>query len=154
MVAGRRFWGRNEQCPTQHQPRSRGYLGVEAVIEDRLCPGEAGSLGAGVEPGRQVDQERDGDAEQAEREDDPSQPPAFSVAHDHQGQGGGKQRDRNQQVGMCLARRFNVDRGWGGRREAGVARLPDLDRAVVHELGGDEATGRGEDRHADRPLGG
>jgi hypothetical protein len=73
MVAGRRFWGDNEQHAAQHQPRRRGDLGVEAVVEDGLGAGEAGGLNAGVQARRQVDQQNDGEAEQAEQEDDPPQ---------------------------------------------------------------------------------
>ncbi len=153
MVAGCRLWGHNEECAAEHQAGCRGDLGIEAVVEDRLRSGEAGCLGAGVEARRQVDQERHGDAEQAERKDDPSQPPALAVAQNRQSQGGGEQRDRDRQVGMGLTRRFGADRGWGCGREACVARLADLDRAVVDELGGDEASSRGEDRRADRSLG-
>jgi hypothetical protein len=78
MVAGRSFWSHNEECTAQHQPRRSGDLGVETVIEDRLCTREARGLTTGVEPSREVNEEDDDKAEQAEGEDDPAQSaPAF-----------------------------------------------------------------------------
>jgi hypothetical protein len=116
MVAGRRFWGHNEERTTEHQAGGSGDLGVEPVIEDCLRSREERGLGAGVEPGRQVDQQDDGKAEQAEGEDDPPQPTSSSVAKDHQGKGGGEQRHRDQQVGVGLAGGTGVDRRRGRRR--------------------------------------
>jgi elongation factor G len=49
---------------------------------------------------------------------------------------------------------FGADPRRAGRGQAGVARLADLDCAVIDELRRREAAGRGEDRQADRPLGG
>jgi hypothetical protein len=63
MVAGRRFWGHNEQHTTQHQPRCRGDLGVETVVENGLRAGETGRLDTGIQPRRQVDEKHDGEAE-------------------------------------------------------------------------------------------
>ncbi len=153
MVAGRRLWGHNEERTAEHQPGCGGDLGVEAVVQDRLRSREEGGLGAGVQPCRQVDQEDDGKAEQAERKDDPPQPPTTPVAQYRQGQGGGQQRDGDQQVGVGLAGGLGIDRGRGRRRQTGIARLADLDRAVIDELRDREAGGRGEDRQADRSLG-
>jgi elongation factor G len=152
MVAGRRLWGYNEERAAQHQARSGGDLGVEAVIEDRLGAGEAGRLGAGVEAGRQVDEEDDGQAEQAQREDDPPQAtPPLAVQH-RQGEAGGEQGHGDEQVGMGLAGGLRAHGRGARRRQPGVTGLADLDRAVIDELGGEE-TGRGaEDRQADRPL--
>ena len=152
MVAGRRSWGQHEERAAEHQAGCGGDLGVEAVVEDRLGTGEARCLGTGVETGRQVDQEDHGEAEQAEGEDDPTQPAPPSVAQDDQGEGGGEHADRDQQVGVGLTGGLNADRGRTRRRQPRVACLPDLDGAVVDELRDDQAGGRGEDRHADRPL--
>jgi hypothetical protein len=90
MVAGRRFWGHNEQCATEHQAGGGGDLGVEAVVEDRLRAGKARRLDAGVEAGREVDQEDQPEAEQSEREDDPTQAATSPVAQDGEGEGGGE----------------------------------------------------------------
>jgi hypothetical protein len=51
-----------------------------------------------------------------------------------------------------LARSLDPDRGRGGCRQARIARLPDLDGAVVDELRDREAGGGGDDRPADRAL--
>ncbi len=80
MVAGRRLWGHNEQRASQNQACRGGYLGVEAVVENRLGSGEAGRLGTGIEAGRQVDEENHREAEQAECENDPTQAAAAFVA--------------------------------------------------------------------------
>jgi hypothetical protein len=71
MVAGRRLWGRNEERSAQHQAGRGGDLGVEAVVEDGLGTGEARRLAAGIDACRQIDEEDDGEAEQAEGKDDP-----------------------------------------------------------------------------------
>jgi hypothetical protein len=76
MVAGCGSWSQDEQESAEHQTRARGQLGVEAVLEHRVRPGESGGQGAGVEPGRPIDQEGDGETDQAEQEDDPAQPVA------------------------------------------------------------------------------
>jgi hypothetical protein len=51
-----------------------------------------------------------------------------------------------------LSRGFGIDGRRGGGRQAGVAWLPDLDRAVVDELGRDHGGGGGDDGQADRSL--
>jgi hypothetical protein len=152
MVAGRGFWGDNEQRAAQHQARRSGDLGVEAVVEDRFGAGETGGLGAGVEACRKVDEKNHGDAEQAEHKDDPTQPPPSLVAQSEEGENAASQRNRNQQEGVSLPGGSRIDGGRAGRRQAGIARLADLDRAVLDELGGDQAGGGGEDGQADRPL--
>jgi hypothetical protein len=152
MVAGRSPGGYNEQQPSDHQTRRSRDLGVEAVEQDGGSPGEPRGLGAGVEPSRQVDEQAHGEAEQAEEEDDPAEAAAAAVAQHDQGEGGGKQGDREQQVGVRRTGCFGRDPGRACRRQARVARPPDLDRAVVDELGDGQAGGRGEDRQADRPL--
>ncbi len=152
MVAGRRFWGDNEQHAAQHQACGGRDLRVEAVVEDRLGAGEAGRLDTRVEPGRQVDEEDDGKADQAEHEDDSSQPPPALVAQRDQGQKGSEQRDGNQQERVRLAGGLRVHGRRACRRQPGIAQLVDLDRAVVDELRGDQAAGSGEDGEADRPL--
>ncbi len=152
MVAGRRLWGHNEEKPAQHQSRRGGDLGVEAVVEDRLGAGEAGGLSARVEAGRQVDEEDDGEAEQAEREDDPPQPSPPLVAQDDEGEGSGQQRHWDKEEGMCFAGGLGVHGGRARGRQPGIARLTDLDRAVLDELRGDQAGGGTEDGEADRSL--
>jgi hypothetical protein len=151
MVAGRRFWGHNEQRAAQHQARRRRDLGIEAVIEDCLGAGEAGGLGARVESGRQVDQEDDGEAEQAEGENDPPQPASSPVVQHGEGEDCGKQRHRDKQVGVRLSGGLGPDRR-RRRRQAGVARLADLDGAIVDELGDDQERRGGEDGQADSSL--
>ena len=71
MVAGGRFRGEDEQCAAQHQSRRRGDLGEEAVVEDRLGAGETRGLGARIEPGRQIDEKGDPQAQPPQQEDDP-----------------------------------------------------------------------------------
>ena len=152
MVAGRRLWGCNEQRAAQHQARRSGDLGIEAVVENRPGAGEARGLGAAVEPRRQVDQEDHGEAEQAEHEDDPPDAAPALVAQRGERKCGREQRHRNQQIGMCFAGGLSARRGRACRGQAGVAELADLNRAVVDELGGDQAGGRSDDRQADRSL--
>jgi hypothetical protein len=89
MVAGRRLWGRNEERSAKHQACRGGDLGVEAVVEDGLGTGEARGLAAGIEAGRQVDEEDHSEAEQPEREDDPAQPVAAIVAQHGECEDGG-----------------------------------------------------------------
>jgi hypothetical protein len=74
MVAGRRHRSEYEQRSGQHQRRRGGELGVEAVAQDGGGAGELRGLSALVEPGRHVDQERDGEAERPKREDDRPHP--------------------------------------------------------------------------------
>ncbi|HEY8810532.1 MAG TPA: hypothetical protein VIM28_10985 [Solirubrobacterales bacterium] len=152
MVAGRRFWGHSEERAAQHQAGGGGDLGIEAVVEDRLGAGEAGRLDTRVEAGRQVDEEDDGKADQAEHEDDSSQAPPSLVAQRDQGQKGREQRDGNQQECVCLAGGLHVHRRRGRRWQPGIAQLVDLDRAVVDELRSDQTGGSGEDGEAGRPL--
>jgi hypothetical protein len=85
MVAGRRFWGHSEERTAQHQACGGGDLGIEAVVENCLGAGEAGGLNPRVEPRRQVDEEDDGKADQAEHEDDSPQSPPPLVAQRDQG---------------------------------------------------------------------
>ena len=151
MVAGRGFWGENEQRAAQDQPGRGGELGVEAVAQDRLGAGEAGRLGAGVEPGGQVDEQDHGEGDQAEREDDPAEAAAALVAQRREREQGGEQAERDQDVGAGRAGALRAHGRGARRNQSGVARLADFDRAVFDELGGDEATGGGEDRQADRP---
>ncbi|MGC1852573.1 MAG: hypothetical protein WA687_09070, partial [Solirubrobacterales bacterium] len=152
MVAGRRLWGHNEQDATQHQTGRRRDLGIEAVVEDRLGTGETRGRCTRVQPGGQIDQKDDREAERSEGEDDSPQPAAALVAQRGQGESGGKQRHRDQQVGMGLPGGLDLDGRGRCSRQAGVARLADLDRAVVGELGGDQEGGGGDDRQADCPL--
>jgi elongation factor G len=152
MVAGRRFWGHNEENPAQHQSGRGGDLGVEAVVEDRLGAGEAGGLSTRVEAGRQVDEEDDGEAEQAEHEDGSPQPAAPLVAQDDEGEGCGQQCHRDEQKGVCFACGLGVHGRCACRRQPGVAQLTDLNRAVLDELRGDQAGGGTEDGEADRSL--
>jgi elongation factor G len=152
MVAGGGFWGDNEERAAQHQAGGGGDLGVEAVVENRLGAGEAGGLDTRIEAGRQVDEEDDGKADQAEHEDDSSQAPPPLVAQRDQGQKGGEQRDRNQQERVCLAGGPHVHGRRACRRQPGVAQLVDLDRAVIDELGGNQTGGGAEDGEANRPL--
>ena len=90
MVAGGGFWGDNEERAAQHQAGGRGDLGVEAVVEDGLGAGEATRLGTNVQPARKVDEEDDGEADQAEREDDPAQPAPPFPAQGHEGERAGQ----------------------------------------------------------------
>jgi elongation factor G len=152
MVAGGGFWGDNEERAAQHQAHGGGDLGIEAVVENRLGAGEAGRLDTRVEPRRQVDEENDGKADQAEHEDDPSQSSPPLVAQCDQGQKGGQQGDRHQQERVCLTSGLRIHRRGACRRQPGIVQLVDLDRAVVDELCGDQAGGSGEDGEADRPL--
>jgi hypothetical protein len=151
MVAGRRSWGHNEERATQHQAGGGGDLGVETVEENRLGAGEARGLGAHVEPGRQVDEEDDGKADQAEHEDDSSQPPSSLVVHRDQGQKGREQRDGNQQERVRLAGGLRVHGRRACRRQPGVAQLVDLYSAVIDELRRDQTAGSRQDGEADRP---
>ncbi len=152
MVAGRRFWGEEEQRSTQHHSGRGGELRVKALDQDGLCTGEAGELGVGVETRRSVDDENDGGAKRAQQEDQaPRACPA--PAGGEQGEGRGEQGDRDQHIGMGIDRGLEADfRGARHPRQAGVARLTDLDTAIVDELRGDQRGGRGDDHGADRPL--
>jgi hypothetical protein len=152
MVAGRRFRGQDEERSSQHQARCSGDLGVEAVVDDRLRPGETRGLGAGVESGRQVDEEDDPEAEQAEYEDGPPQATALGVVQHGEGEGRGEQRHRYEQVGVRLAGGPGVDGGRRRRDEPGVAGMPDLDCAVLDELRREQAGGGADDGEAGRPL--
>jgi hypothetical protein len=152
MVAGRRLWGHHEKRAAQHQPRRRGDLGVEAVVENRLGAGEAAGCGADVQSTRKVDEEDDGKAEQPQRKDDPSQSAPALPAQSHQGECGGEQSDKDQEVGVRLAGGPGTDRRRACRRQAGVTRLAYFNRPVVDELGSDQTGGRGDDGQADRSL--
>jgi hypothetical protein len=153
MVAGRRFWGRNEERSPQHQPGSRSDLGVEAVVEHGLGTGEAIGRGADVLATREVDEEDDQEAEQAQPEDDPPDTTPSSLAQCEESEGGGEQRNRNQEVGVRLTGGLGVDGRRACRRQAGVARLADFNCPVVDELGDDQAGCGGDDGQADRALG-
>ena len=98
MVAGRRLRGEYEQRSAQHQARRGGDLGVEAVVEDGACAGEAGGWPAVVETGRQVDEEDDGETERSQREDDAAKLTATAVAHHCQRQRRREQRHGQQHV--------------------------------------------------------
>jgi hypothetical protein len=152
MVAGRRFWGHNEERTAQHQAGGGGDLGVETGTEDRLGAGESGGLRARVEAGRKIDEEDDGEAEQAEHEDDSAQSSPPLVAQHDEGENGGKQCHRDQQECVGATGGLGTDSWCARRRQAGVTRLADLDRAVLDELRRDEAGGRAEDGEADTPL--
>ncbi|HEU4944219.1 MAG TPA: hypothetical protein VFT10_03570 [Solirubrobacterales bacterium] len=152
MVAGCRFRGHNQERAPQHQAGRGGDLGVEAVQEDRGRAGEARGLLTGVEPRGQIDEENDRGAERAQREDDAADAVSARVAHRQRRQRRGEQRHRQQQVGVCLARRLGGDGGWRCGRQPRVAGLPDLDRAVLDELGRRQAGSGGDDDRADRSL--
>ena len=154
MVAGCRLWGEDEQRAAQHHARCRRDLGVEAVGQDGIGAGEAGQLGRGVETRRPVDEQDHREAQPAEQEYRPAEagpPPSGRENRD----GRDQQGDRDQQIGVGVDRGFEAD--FGGARDpgqAGVPGLAHLDAAVVDELRGDQAGGRGDDHAADRPLGG
>jgi elongation factor G len=152
MVAGRRRWSENEQQAAEHQSRRRGDLGVEAVEQDSARAGEARAELADVQAGREIHEQDDREAEQAEPEDDAAEAAAAAVAQDRQRQDGGERRHRQQQVGVGPAGVFDADPRRARRGQAGVAPPADLDRPVLGELRGGEAAGGGEDRQADRPL--
>jgi len=152
MVAGRRFWSEDEQYSAHHQADGRGDLDIEGVVEDGPGAGEAGRLDADVGARGQVDEEDDGEAEQAEGEDDPPQAAAPLVAQCRDGEESGEQRHGDQQVGVGFARRLRPDGRRVGCRQARVARLADLDGPVGDELGGEQEARRDEDRQADRAL--
>jgi len=154
MVAGRRFWGCNEERSAQHQAGRGGNLGIEAVVEDGLGAGEARRLAAGIEPGREVDEEDYGEAEQPEGEDDPAQSVAALVADHGERHGGGEHGYGDQEEGMGVTGALGRDGGGACRRQAGVTGLADLHRPVIGELGRDQTASGADDGHADRPLGG
>ncbi|MET0305814.1 MAG: hypothetical protein ABW196_06245 [Solirubrobacterales bacterium] len=120
-------------------------MGIEAVVENGLCAGEARGLGAHVEAGGKVDEQDHGEAEQPEREDDSAQPAPALVAQGGEREHGGEHGDRDQEEGMRFAGTLGADGGGARRRQARVAGLADLDRAVVDELGRDQADGRADD---------
>jgi hypothetical protein len=151
MVAGRSPRGDDEQQSSEHQPGAGHELRIEADLEDRGGPGEARGELADVAPGGQVDEEDDGEADDAEQEDDPAEPIATGSPCD-QRQHSGDQPERDQQVGVGGARRFGSEQRRRGRRQARVAGLSDLDPAVVDELRSDQAPRCGEDHAADRPF--
>ncbi len=152
MVAGCGLWGCNEQQTGQHQARRGGQLGVETIVEDGGRAGELRCVSTLVEPGRQVDEEDDREAEQTEGEDGPAQPPPPGAQHDA-GKRGGEQRHAKQQVEVGLAGRLRANRRRAGRRETRVAGLSDLDGSIVDELRDRQAGGGGDDDGADRPFG-
>jgi hypothetical protein len=88
MVAGRCFWGQDEQHSGQHQPGRAGELAVEAAVEDPGGAGELRGLLAGVEARRQVDDEDHGEAEQAEQEDRPAEAAAVAADAEERKPGG------------------------------------------------------------------
>ncbi len=88
MVAGRQLGSVGEQQTARHQADRRGQLEVEAALEDRVGARVAGRLDFRVEAGRQVDQEDDREAEQAEREDEAPQPRPPPAQGDHGKRGG------------------------------------------------------------------
>jgi hypothetical protein len=152
MVAGRRLWGCNEQHSAQHQAGRGGNLGIEGVIKDGLGAGEARRLRTYVEASWEIDKEDHGKADQPEREDDPTQAAPPVVAQHGKGEDGGEHGDGDQEEGMRFAGTLGADGGSARRRQAGVARLADLDGTVIDELSRDQADGRTDDGQADRPL--
>jgi hypothetical protein len=150
MVAGRSPWGSHQQQTAEDQPDRGGQLGVEAILEHGRRARELGCLRAGVEPGRQVHQEDDREAERSEAGDDATQPSPARAQRAH-GERRGQQRHWDEEVGVRLAGRLDSHSGGRGR-QAGIARLPHLDTAVVGELGGDQAGGGGDDDGADRTV--
>ncbi len=153
MVAGRRLWSEDEQHSAQHQAGGSGDLGIEAVVEDGLCAGEARGLGAHVEARRQVDEEDHGEAEESEGEDDPAQPAPAIVAQRRQREEGGEGGNGDQEEGMRFAGAFAADGGRACSGQTGIAGLADLYCAVIDELGGNQTDGRADDGQADCPLG-
>ena len=151
MVAGCRFWGGNEEQRAQYQPRERGDLAIETISQDGGRSGEPGRLFAGVEPGREIDQEDDRETEKADGEDEVAEPPATAEPCGA-GECAGEKGEGNQEVGMRLPRRFDFHGRRRGRGEARVAGLADLDRVVGDELRGDQAAGGDDDDHAGRLL--
>ena len=151
MVAGRGSRSENEQQSAEHQPGRGRQLGVEAALQHRRRPREAGRLGAGVEAGGPVDEEDDGEAEEAEDEDDPAEPVAPCPDRE-QGERHGDSADRGEQVGVGGAGGLAVDQRRRRRGQARVPGLPDLDRAVVDELGGDQAGAGGEGSRSRWPV--
>jgi hypothetical protein len=151
MVAGRESRSQNEQQSGEHQPGRGGELGVVPDLQDRRGSREARRQLADVEPGRTVDEEDDGEADEAEGEYDPAEP----VAPGEGGEQADRDRDRtdrDEQVGVCGAGGFDALERRRGAGQARVAGLSDLDPAVVDELRGDEKAPGGEDHAADRPF--
>jgi hypothetical protein len=66
--------------------------------------------------------------------------------------GRGEGGDGNQEEGVGFAGTLAADGGRACCRQARVAGLADLDRAVIDELSHDQAGGRADDGQADRPL--
>ena len=85
------------EAAAEHHPAGGGQLGVETLDQDGGRAGEARGLAADVEAGGQVDQQDDGDGEEAEPEDDP---PGAAAAAAQRGEAerGGEQADGDQQI--------------------------------------------------------
>ncbi len=151
MVAGRESRSENEQQSGEHQPGCGGELGVVPALEDGRGSREPRRLDAGVEPGRTVDEEDDGEADEAEDEYDPAEPVALGPGGE-QAERDRDRADRGEQVGVRGAGGFDADQWRRGPGQAGIAGTSDLDPAVVDELRGDEKASGGEDHAADRPF--
>jgi hypothetical protein len=109
-------------------------------------------LGSRVEPVREVDEQDRGHRDEAEGGHRQPQPAPVATGGEEAEQGG-ERAQRDQQVGVSLTGGLDVDgRGPGDVGQAGVARLADLDSAVVEELGGDETGADGDDDGADCAL--
>ncbi len=117
-------------------------------MKDRCGAREARRLGADIGAGGQVDDQDQGDAEQAQADDDASQAAAFGAQH-YRGDEGGDQGERDQDIGVGGAGGFAGDGRRRRRGQPGVGRLTDLDAAVGDELRDDEADRRGEDQEGD-----
>jgi hypothetical protein len=83
---------------------------------------------------REVDEEDHGDRDEADPDHAEAEPAAIAASAQHS-EDDGEKAERNQQVGVRLARRADVDGGrLGDTRQPGVAGLPYLHPAVVDEL--------------------
>jgi hypothetical protein len=76
MVAGRRFWGGNEEQRADHQARKGGDLTVKAAPEDGYRSREARGLFTGIKASRQINEENESEAKDAQRQHEPAQAPA------------------------------------------------------------------------------
>jgi hypothetical protein len=150
MVAGCRFWGGNEEKRAQHQTSESSDLAVKTVPQDGNRTGEPRGLPAGIEPSREVDEEYERQAEKPEWEDEPAKAPPPAPPCRREGRR--KECERNQNIGMRLARRLDFHGGRCGRGKAGVARLTYLDRVVVDELRDHQAAGGDNDHQTGRTL--
>jgi hypothetical protein len=137
MVSGRGPRSENEQQSAEHQARRGRQLGVEAALQHRRGPREAGRLRPGVEAGGPVDEKDDGQAEETEEEDDSAEPVAPRPDRE-QGERDGDRSDRDEQEAVCGTGGFAVDQRGRRRGQARISGLPDLHRGVVDELRRDQ----------------